>query len=65
MKIRILEPISGIYGAYSCGEEVDWPDDTDAKGLIAAGVAEPIRPTKKARTERATVTTPVETADAE
>ena len=62
MRIRLLQSISGIYGAFAVGEETDWPDDKDAANLIKAGIAEKVGPAKKTKVEKATDTKAVETA---
>ena len=65
MRIRLLQSISGIYGAFAVGEETDWPDDKDAANLITAGIAERVGPAKKTKVQKATATKAVETATAE
>ncbi len=62
MRIRLLESVSGINGAWSAGEEVDWPDDKDAKRLVAAGIAEAATTARKKKVETAKDTKAVETA---
>ena len=63
MRIRLLQSISGIYGAVAVGEETDWPDDKDAANLIKAGIAEKAGPAKKVnKVEKATSNKAVETA---
>ena len=62
MKIRMLTSISGTTGSYAEGDIVDWPDDKDAKRLIAAGFAEKPPAAKGKKTETAAAKAVVETA---
>ena len=62
MRIRLLESIAGNAGAFARGEEVDWPDDKDAKRLIAAGIAVAATPVRKKKVETAKEAKAVETA---
>lgn len=62
MKIRLLTSISGTNGSFAPGDETDWPDDKEAKRLIAAGIAEKVAPTRKAKVEKATASKVSETA---
>ena len=62
MKIRLLQSISGTNGSFAPGEETDWADDKDAARLVAAGIAEKVTPTRKAKVEKAAHTKAVETA---
>ena len=63
LKIRFLTRVSSsVYGSHKPGEVFDWTDDKEAKQLIAAGMAEAAKSSKKAKTETASVTDEVETA---
>ena len=63
MKIRFLTRVSSsVYGSHKPGDVFDWPDDAEAKQLVAAGMAEAAKSTKKAKTETAAAKGAVETA---
>ena len=58
MKIKLLTGLSGPDCSYSPGDEAEFPND-EAKRLIEAGFAEPVREQK---TERATAKVQAEKA---
>ena len=62
MKIRFIDSISGIEGAFAAGEEADWSDSKDAQRLIDAGIAEKVTAPRKKKVETASETKDVETA---
>mgnify|MGYP005824169857 CR=1 FL=1 len=64
MKIRFLTRVSSsVHGSHKSGDVFDWPDDAEAKQLIAAGMAEAAtKKPKKAKTETASAKGDVETA---
>lgn len=43
MKIKLLTSITGKQGAFAPGDEVDWKPDLDARRLVEAGYAAPVR----------------------
>lgn len=43
MKITILTPITGKQGTFAPGDETDWKPDADARRLVEAGYAAPVR----------------------
>ena len=62
MKIRILESIAcSVNGAHGPGDVVDWKSDTEAKSLVAQGIAEAVGKSST-KVEKATSTKAVETA---
>lgn len=54
MKIKMLCGISGPEIVAKPGEEIEWPDDSEAKRMIEAGIAEAVavKPVKKAETRK-------------
>ena len=62
MKIRFIESISGIEGAFASGEEADWYDAKDAQRLVDAGIAEKVTAPRKKKVETASETKDVATA---
>ena len=63
MKLRFLTRVSSsVHGSHKPGDVFDWPDDAEAKQLIAAGMAEAAKATKKAKTETAAAKGAGETA---
>ena len=63
MKIRFLQRVSSsVHGSHKPGDVFDWNDDHEAKQLIAAGMAEAAKSTKKAKTETAAAKGAVEPA---
>ena len=66
MKIRLLEHVSSlVHGSHKAGDITDWSDDAEAKQLIAAGMAEAVKPAKASKVEKATSSKKVETATSE
>ena len=66
MKIRLLEHVSSsVHGSHKAGDITDWGDDAEAKQLIAAGMAEAVKPAKASKVEKATSSKKVETATSE
>ena len=63
MKIRLLENVaSSVHGSHQAGDVTDWADDKEAKQLIAAGMAEAVKPAKASKVEKATSSKKIETA---
>lgn len=62
MKIRLIQSVAGADFAHKAGDEVEWKPDADAKRLIEAGIAEPVAPKRKKKTETAAAKSAVETA---
>ena len=63
MKIRFLTRVSSsIHGSHKPGDVFDWKDDAEAKQLIAAGMAEAVKPAKASKVEKATSSKKIETA---
>ena len=66
MKVRFLTPVSSsVHGSHKAGDITDWSDDAEAKQLIAAGMAEAVKPAKASKVEKATSSKKVETATSE
>ncbi|QQS08681.1 MAG: hypothetical protein IPK69_11930 [Phycisphaerales bacterium] len=63
MRIKFRTSISGLNYSHMPGEDVDWPDDKEAKRFIDAGYAELVEPTKAAAKAAAKDDRKVEHAD--
>lgn len=53
MKVRLLTSLAGAGGAFSAGDEYECASGDEAKRLIDAGFAEPIRGAKVETTDAA------------
>ncbi|MFN0133420.1 MAG: hypothetical protein ACKVW3_12945 [Phycisphaerales bacterium] len=53
MRIKFLTSIAGTNFSYKPGDEIDWPDETEAARFVAAGYASSIETAARQAPERA------------